>query len=294
MKHAPKHREWKPRLPIRNPKPPPDSPSKGKIFPFLRLSGEIRNQIYLDIIGPEVSQPRKIHKNAYGEEYEVGGRFWPIRVFNTAVFVINRQINKEFSDVLWNTLSVEWRLYSYELDKEHLRLFTSMKRLQRCKLITSTEALDKSTFMWCPSQDRILPHEWSKRVRDTTAITLDIDLTVFGLAHKLNRMPQLKEIHIEYWEEENIFADESYWVRFRDGSLDRYVSTDLKDVFAAELRGMTKAQTSGTLCDECAALFASAMERPKEKLPEFYTQEPERCIPRDTVPQWNDKIRGWV
>ncbi|KAL8908064.1 MAG: hypothetical protein Q9207_001043 [Kuettlingeria erythrocarpa] len=271
-------------------------PPKGKTFPFLKLSGEIRNQIYLDIIGPERPRTRKFHKLAYGGEYEVGGKFWPMRRFSMALLLVNRQIHEEFSDIVWDVQSVEWRLPSYELDKDDLRLFTSMKRLQRCKLIISTDEVHRSTYIALyRDQNQSLDDEWSERVRDSTASGRDIEFTIFGLAYKLNRMPQLKEIHIEYWEGERAYDDkQSYWVHLRDGSLHRYVGASLRDVFGTELRGMTKVQISGTLCDKCAALFASAMERPKEVLPDVYRQEPERSIPRNTVPQWNDKIRAWL
>ncbi|KAI4207168.1 MAG: hypothetical protein LQ346_000746 [Caloplaca aetnensis] len=269
---------------------------KRMAFPFLRLSGEIRNQIYLDIIGPEIPRTRKFRKTAYGVEHEFGPKFWPMRRFSMALLIVNRQIHGEFSDIVWDVLSVEWRLSSFELDKDDLRLFTSMKRLQRCKLIISIDEILRSTYIdRHGDRNQSLDDEWSERARDSTASGKDIELTIFGLAYKLNRMPQLKEIHIEYWEGEGAYDDEeSYWVLLRDGSLHRYVEANLIDVFGTELRGMTKVQISGTLCDECAALFASAMERPKEVLPDVYMQEPERCIPRDTVPQWNDKIRGWV
>lgn len=295
MKNQPKPDKWEPQPAIDVPKPPPDpivaqAPLEEKIFPFLNLSGEIRNQIYLDIIGAEVPRVGRSHSNPCGVENEDGGKFRPVRTFNTALFVVNHQINQEFSDVLWNVLSVEWAVCSYELDKEELRLFTSMKRLQRCKLIIDTQKIRRPTWTY---RDRSLDGLWSTRVRDTTAEGLDIERTVFGLAHKLNRMPQLKEVHLEYGEHEDSY-DESYWVRFRDGSLYRYDAADLKAVFGTELRGMKKVQISGSLCDECAALFASTFVRPKETLPEAYMQEPEKCIPRHTVPQWNDKIRGWV
>lgn len=165
-------------------------PSKGKTFPFLELSGEIRNQIYLGIIGPEIPRTRKFHRGAFGIEYEVGGKFWPVRRFSMALLLVNRQIHEEFSDILWGTLSVEWKLSSYKLDKEDLRLFTSMKRLQRCKLIISMKELSQLTYIYDPrDRDRSLDNVWSTRARDTTAGSLDIELTIFGLAYKLNRMP---------------------------------------------------------------------------------------------------------
>ncbi|KAL8642414.1 MAG: hypothetical protein Q9228_000882 [Teloschistes exilis] len=121
----------------------------------------------------------------------------------------------------------------------------------------------------------------------------DVELTTFGLGHRLSRMSHLKQMHLEYHESEDSWED-GYWVRYRDGSLVRHTGNDLKTVFSDDLRGMKLVHVSGTLCDECAALVASAIERPREILPEEYQQEPEKCIPRATVPLWEDKSRRWV
>ncbi|KAL8723093.1 MAG: hypothetical protein Q9225_000564 [Loekoesia sp. 1 TL-2023] len=247
----------------------PPSPEE-KIFPFLKLSAEIRNQIYLDIIGPEVPRP-------------VDTKFWPDRRFNTAFFVLNHQIHREFFHILWKVLSVEWKFDSFDLNLKELALFTSMKRLRRCKLMLDSRPAFSSELLARPV---IRP-----RYGDATAYELDVELTVFGVAHKLNNMPHLEEIHLHY--EESQF-DDDYFVRYQDGSLIRFAGSDLIIVFATELSGIKKVQISGILCDECSALLASAIKRPKEALPDAYMVQPEKCIPRKTLPQWNDKARGWV
>ncbi|KAL8765807.1 MAG: hypothetical protein Q9209_007211 [Squamulea sp. 1 TL-2023] len=248
--------------------------SDNTIFPFLELSGEIRNQIYLDIVGPKLPRP------LYCEEY-----FRPDRRFNTAFFTLNRQVSREFSDILWNVLSVEWKNNKFELNREDVARFTSMKRLQRCKLILELQF----TFRY-PSTERAA-HDHTRRNLTTEA--MPVECTVFGLGHKLNRMPHLKEIHLEYEGYDGDF-DIDYFLWYRDGSLIRWSGDDLMTVFADNLRGMKKVQVSGTLCCECAALVATAMERPKEVLSEFHATEPDKCLPRSTVPQWCDKARGWI
>ncbi|KAL8841642.1 MAG: hypothetical protein Q9170_000856 [Blastenia crenularia] len=246
------------------------APLEEKIFPFCKLSGEIRNQIYTDIIGPKVPRP-KIFKEIKWREVNVGPRFWPDRKFNTAIFLLSRRTHQEFMHVLWDILGVEWEVDDSKLDQKDVRLFTSMRLLQRCKIIIDT-------YKFGPVY---LGGDW------------DVELTVFGLAHKINRMPHLEQIHLEYIEDEDSYTDH-YFVRFQDHSVQHYYGSDLKTVFGTELRGMKKVEISGSLCDECSALLASAMERSKEVLPQHPGTEPEKCIPRATLPQWNDKVRGWV
>ncbi|KAL8653199.1 MAG: hypothetical protein Q9210_002241 [Variospora velana] len=93
-----------------------------KKFLFLDLSGEIPKQIYQDIIRPEI--PRTW--NMLNER-----NIWPDRKFITALSVLNH--------ILENVLSVEWTIQTYKPDEEEVRLFTSMKRLQRCKLVVGNE-----------------------------------------------------------------------------------------------------------------------------------------------------------
>lgn len=249
------------------------------VFPCLKLSGEVRNQIYRDVIGPKLPRPVSVYCEHKWEYTFVGKDFWPDRRFNTALFFLNRQINREFSDILWNILGLEWNSDHFKLDRDDVARFVSMKRLQRCKLI-----LD-------------LRQCWTFECHFTchpfTIVPMDVELTVFGLAHKLNQMPHLREVHLEYNQSDGAF-DEDFFLRYRDGSLIRYSGHDLKTVFADDLRGMKKVQMSGTLCGECAALVASAMERPKEVLSDLHAKEPDRCIPRHTLPQWSDKHRGWI
>ncbi|KAL8677259.1 MAG: hypothetical protein Q9186_006295 [Xanthomendoza sp. 1 TL-2023] len=255
------------------------------VFPFLQLSGEIRNQIYLDIIGPKLQRPTPL-QDGWKKDSRDDLELWPDRRFNPALFFLNRQINREFSDILWNTLSVEWRNDCFELDKDDVARFTSMKRLQRCTIILS--------LSWQRRITEPVGGLWYSYFRgNDTSEAMDVELTVFGLAHKLNKMPNLKEIHLEYKENDGDFIN-NYFLRYQDGSLVRWSGDDLKTVFGNDLRGMKTVQLSGTLCCECAALFISAMERPKEKLLELYGNEPDKCFPRLTVPQWSDKARGWI
>ncbi|KAL9598263.1 MAG: hypothetical protein Q9219_004622 [cf. Caloplaca sp. 3 TL-2023] len=262
------------------------SPLRKKVFPFLKLSAELRNQIYLDIIGPSIPRPSREeqHPQYSWLKLTIEATFWPDRQFNAAFFVLNRQIYQEFAHTLWKVLNLEWRIKTFDLNPKELALFTSMKRLQRCTLI-----FDSTPFL---SPELLSRPTFKTRYGNATAHELDIELTIFGLAHKLNRMSCLDEIHLEYGEESN--CNEDYFVRYRDGSLLRLQGSDLRTVFGNELRGMKKVKISGTLCDECSALFASAMERPKEVLSEFYLVEPEKCIPRASLPQWDDKVRRWV
>ncbi|KAI4122231.1 MAG: hypothetical protein LQ338_005937 [Usnochroma carphineum] len=290
------------------PMEPAVAQAKATVFPFLKLSGETRNQIYLDIIGPEMPRLRNLDKSPHAVDVLGRKKFRPLRKFDTALFVLNHQTNQEFSDILWNVLSVEWKVDSYKLDEEELRLFTSMRRLQRCELILDTRAIFFSSMVLRPRRnldwhstvpashcgsDWLSVNGWSINARDMTGWALDVELTVFGLAHRLNRMTQLQQIHLDYCEYMDSYYN-SYFVRFRDGSLLRYTGADVRAVLSTELRGMKKVEISGSLCDECAALFASAIEGPKEPLPEVYMQDPETCIPRHTTPQWDDKNRGWV
>ncbi|KAI4104540.1 MAG: hypothetical protein LQ339_003843 [Xanthoria mediterranea] len=256
------------------------------IFPFLKLSGEVRNQIYRDIIGPKLPRPVSVYCEQKWEYTSVGEDFWPDRRFNTALFFLNRQINREFSDILWDILGVEWNNDHFKLDRDNVARFVSMKRLQRCKLILGLR------HDYCRPSRTGPPISCYDARHLFAALSMDIELTVFGLAHKLNQMPHLKEVHLEYNESDGDF-DEDFFLRYRDGSLIRYSGDDLKTVFADDLRGM-KVQMSGTLCGECAALVASAMERPKEVLSDLHAQEPDRCIPIHTLPQWSDKHRGWI
>lgn len=255
------------------------------MVPFLKLSAEIRNQIYLDVIGPEVPRPQTYEQcpRRSGAKILIQTKFWPDRRFNIAFFVLNRQIHREFFHILWKVLRLEWKVDSFDLDLEELALFTSMKRLRRCKLILDSRPAFSSELLARPV---IRP-----RYGDATAYELDVELIVFGLAHKLNRMPHLEEIHLHY--EESQF-DDNYFVRYQDGSLVRFAGSDLTVVFGTELRGIKKTKISGSLCDECSALLASAIECPKEALPDAYMAQTEKCIPRTTLPQWNDKARGWV
>ncbi|KAI4281171.1 MAG: hypothetical protein L6R38_003911 [Xanthoria sp. 2 TBL-2021] len=255
------------------------------VFPFLRLSGEVRNQIYGDIIGPKLPRPFSVYCEQK-REYKSVGDFWPDRKFNTAFFFLNRQINREFSDILWNILVVEWKNDHFELDKHDVVRFVSMKRLQRCKLILELRQ------NWRPSQiSRPISYYYTRH--PITAMTMEVELTVFRLAHKLNQMPHLREVHLEYNESDGAFHRD-FFLRYRDGSLIRWSGDDLKTVFSDDLRGMKKVQMSGTLCSECATLLASAMERPKEFLSDLHAKEPDRCISRNTLPQWSDKHRGWI
>ncbi|KAL8703008.1 MAG: hypothetical protein Q9201_003824 [Fulgogasparrea decipioides] len=268
------------------------SPKKA-IFPFLRLSGETRNQIYLEILGPKLPRPPPPPPLPLGTWSRPSGSrdleryFWLDRKFNTALFLLNRQISREFMDVMWDNLGVEWHVDSFELDPKDNRRLEAMNRLQRCKLVLHSHP----TYHWFPANSvtRQTPHS----TYDLTAWALDIELTVWGLGHKLNRMPHLKQVHIEYTEEEDTWED-GYWLRFRDGSLVQFFGPELKTVLSTDLRGIKNVTVTGTLCDECAALVASAIERPKDILAEAYMQEPDKCIPRKTVPQWCNKTRGWI
>ena len=256
-----------------------------KIFPFLKLSAELRNHIYLDILGPVV--PRPPHPSITGpivlkpSRTVIEKNLWPNRKFNTALFVLNRQIHHEFTHILWKVLDVEWTLNGYHLHPTDVRLFTSIKYLQRCKLIISIDALRYANTIHGITDDYL------------TSPVPDIEETVFGLPHKLNRMLHLEQIHIEYHEDEDSYEGD-YWVRSPDDSLLRYVGADLKTVFGIELRGVKKVRISGSLCDECSALLSSAIQRPKDTLPEVYRAELEQRIPRTTLPQWSDKVRGWT
>ncbi|KAL8855114.1 MAG: hypothetical protein Q9221_000020 [Calogaya cf. arnoldii] len=246
--------------------------SHGSIFPFLKLSGEVRNQIYRDIIGLKLPRPLSIYCEQKREYKSV--LLWPDRRFNTAFFFLNRRINREFSDMLWDILGVEWKNDDFELNKKDVARFLSMKRLQRCKLIVE---LHRMWRPWRPFMDQ----------------SMEVEDNVFGLAHKLNRMPHLREIHLAYNESDGAF-DDDFYVEYRDGSLIRWSGDDLKTVFVDDLRGMKKVQISGTVCCECTAMFASAMERPKEMLSDLNAKESDSCFPRRTVPQWSDKQRGWI
>ncbi|KAL9585709.1 MAG: hypothetical protein Q9212_001366 [Teloschistes hypoglaucus] len=248
-------------------------------FPFFQLPGEIRNKIYMDFLGPQL--PRPIPEPGAGKEENF---FWLDRQFNVALFLVSRQVSREFLDILWDNLGVEWHVDTFELDpKETLRFF-SMKNLQRCKLILRlSPSRIASRKLYIPSYD-------SYTSVDTA---MDVELTTFGLGHRLSRMLHLKQLHLEYHESEDSW-EYGYWVAYRDGSLVQHMGTDLKTVFSDDLRGMKLVHVSGSLCDECAALVASAIERPREILPEMYEQEPEKCIPRATVPVWEDKSRRWV
>ncbi|KAI4105797.1 MAG: hypothetical protein L6R37_002544 [Teloschistes peruensis] len=250
-------------------------------FPFFQLSGEIRNQIYLDILGPQLPRPIP-EEPAGGKEGEF---FWIDRQFNVALFLVSKQISREFSDNLWDNLGVEWHIDTFVLDPEETLRFFSMKYLQRCKLILHSS----------PSFTYAASRRFDRRgnIYDITVSAIDVELTTFGLGHRLSRMSHLKQMHLEYHESEDSWED-GYWVRYRDGSLVQHMGNDLKTVFSDGLRGIKLVHVSGTLCDECAALVASAIERPREILPEEYQQEPEKCIPRATVPLWEDKSRRWV
>ncbi|KAL8737447.1 MAG: hypothetical protein Q9181_001663 [Wetmoreana brouardii] len=258
------------------------SPEKA-IFPFLRLSGEIRNQIYLEILGPKLPKPppllsplprtwRRPSDSGDCERY-----FWFDRKFNTALFLLNRQINQEFMDVMWNNLGVEWHVDTFELDPKDTSRLEAMNRLQRCKLILHSHP----TYHCFPAKSvmRQTPHSRY----DLTAWALDIELTVWGLGHKLNRMPHLKQVHVDYTEEEDTWED-GYWLRFRDRSLVQFFGPELKTVLSTDLGGIKNVTVTGTLCDECAALVASAIERPKEKLAEAYMQESENVSQEKLFP----------
>ena len=252
---------------------------ENSVFPFLKLSGEVRNQIYCDIIGPKLPRPippfctQNVH-------------FWPDRNFNTALFFLNRQISREFSDTLWNNLGVEWKNDHLVLNKDDVARFESMKRLQRCKLIIEVRDF------WRPSAMNP-PNSYYYARHPIIARSIEIELTVFGLAHKLNQMPHLRYLHLEYHESIQDF-EEDVFLKYRDGSLVRWSGDDVKTVFSEDLRGMKEVQMSGALCCECAALVASAMERPKEVLSDLHAREPDRCIPRRTTPEWGDKLRDWI
>ncbi|KAI4260174.1 MAG: hypothetical protein LQ352_000439 [Teloschistes flavicans] len=249
-------------------------------FPFLQLSGEIRNQIYLDILGPQLPSPLPGQSGCEKQDL-----FWLDRQFNVALFLVSRQVSREFSDILWDNLGVEWHMNTFELDPKESRRFFSMKLLQRCKLILHSHP----NFMYAASST-----ENRTRITGNSVFTaMDVELTTFGLGHRLSRMSHLKQMHLEYYENEDSWSD-GYWVRYRDDSLVQYMGTDLKTVFSNDVRGMKLVQVSGTLCNECAALVASAIERPREILPDVYKQEPEKCIPRATVPLWDNKGRRWV
>ncbi|KAI4187043.1 MAG: hypothetical protein L6R41_003069 [Letrouitia leprolyta] len=266
------------------------SPPEDKIFPFLRLSAEIRNQIYMNVIGPKVPRPLGWHEQCPERSWAkilVGEKkFWPDRKFNEAFFLLNHQIHREFFHILWKVLSVEWKLDHFDLDLRELALFSSMTRLQRCKLILSSY-MESKLEARPPNR-----WHWFSR-RDLTLFDLDAELTVFGLAHKLSRMLYLDEIHIEYDESESGF-DADYFIRYQDGSITHFTGLDLKTVFGNDLRGKKNVRVSGNLCDECAAAFTSAMVISNETLPDTYRVEPEKCIPRGTIPQWSDEVRGWI
>lgn len=204
-----------------------------KTFPFLRLSAEIRNQIYLDIIGPQLPRPQRLEQCPHRSWFQilVEEKFWPDRTFNTAFFVLNHQIHHEFSHILWKVLSVEWKVDNFDLNLRELSFFTSMTRLQRCKLI-----LNSGPGLSTELGARPVFRSWYGR-RDATAFELDVELTVFGLAHKLSRMPHLDEIYVEYDETESGF-DQDYFVRYCDGSLIHFTGPDLKFVLGDDLRAM--------------------------------------------------------
>lgn len=271
----------KPQDPVKMQNPEIATSPREEFFPFFRLSGEIRNQIYLESLGPQL--PRPVPEPGAGTEEKV---FWLDRHVNVALFLVSRQVSREFSDILWDNLGVEWHVDTFELDPDEALRFFSMKYLQRCKLILR---LSPSRIR-AASRRVYIPWYHSYTWVDNA---MDVELTTFGLGHRLSRMLHLKQIHLEYHESEDSWED-GYWVQYRDGSVVQHTGSDLKTVFSDDLRGMKIVNVSGNLCDECAALLASAIERSREILLEVYTQEPEKCIPRATVPVWEDKSRRWV
>ncbi|KAL8710395.1 MAG: hypothetical protein Q9220_004996 [cf. Caloplaca sp. 1 TL-2023] len=258
---------------------------KVKPFPFLSLSGELRNQIYTYILGPRL--PRPIPSEAPGDNTHEE-HFWPDRKFNTALFLLNRQTNREFSDVLWNTLALEWNVDSFELQPDHLaRLRCMQPRLQRCKVL-----LDLRSPYWKVFRPR--RPLYNPTNRDITASALEIEKTIFGLGHLLNSsMPHLKEIHIEYLEDKHTINDD-YWLLYRNGAMVHWMGADLKVVVGEDLRGFKDVRIGGNLCEECTALVLSVIEQPKEARPDEWNEGPGVCFPKDTLPRWDQKIRDWV
>ena len=231
-------------------------------FNFQALPGEIRNQIYLETLGP-----------AWERQPLLDSCLRFSHTTNTSMMYLNRKTREEFLDVLWDHLSVSLVIDQFMLPMDELKTLLSMTRLQKCSI-----------------NIRALPFRregLSLRFRETDI--LDVEQTVFGLPHRLNRMPNLRQIDLNY-SEEAADVPVSYWLRYCDGSFVQHLSTDIKDVFSQDLRGMKAAHVTGSLCDECAASVASSMKRPKE----IQTREPERCVPHLTTSKWSEKLRRWL
>ncbi|KAL8953911.1 MAG: hypothetical protein Q9222_000285 [Ikaeria aurantiellina] len=260
-----------------------------KPFLFLSLSGELRNQIYKLIIGPKLPRPPTTPQLPNRDDSaNEKNFFWPDRKFNTALFLLNRQTNREFSDVLWNTMTLEWNIDCFELRPDHLaRLRCMAPRLQRCNVILDLRKAWGSKLLLRPLYD--------PTGRDITASALEIERTIFGVGSLLNdSMPCLKEVNIEYLEDTQSY-DDDYWLVYRNGAMVRWLGSDLKLVVGADLRGFKSVRIGGNLCEECTALVLSVIDQPKEvRWEEWKGGSSGMCYPRDTLPRWDNKIRGWV
>ncbi|KAL9020334.1 MAG: hypothetical protein Q9185_002412 [Variospora sp. 1 TL-2023] len=167
-------------------------------------------------------------------------------------------------------MSVEWTVQTYKVGEEEVRLFTSMKRLQRCKLIVETSKIHFSTWALRELRDQ----DWHSKVprmhcgslyhiNVSPCWALKVEDTVLGLVYQLNYMPQLKELHLEYKEDDNLRL-ESFFVHSADGSLRRYSGYNIKMLFNSDLRYMKKVHIRGNLDDFWTASIASAVILPKE------------------------------
>ncbi|KAL8734673.1 MAG: hypothetical protein Q9166_001329 [cf. Caloplaca sp. 2 TL-2023] len=161
--------------------------------------------------------------------------FWLDRSFNTALFSLDRQINRQFSDLLWNILGVEWKSDCFELDPAHVARFTSMKRLQRCTLILEIANLWLS-YDYQGTGAAAARDLTNHSSRNLLTKAMHVELSIFGLAHKLNRMPHLREIRLECNQCE-VSLQQDYFLRYQDGSLVRYPGDELKTVFSKRPQG---------------------------------------------------------
>ena len=248
-----------------------------KSISFLALSGEIRNQIYLDILGPQLCRPdddTPFYEQEKGYFDPKAKGFFIDHQFNRSILLVNRQVNREFSDVLWQHLRVDLLIETLRLDQKDMARLLSMPRLEQCTLRIHL------THRW--QHPDVHGDDFDQRI-------VDIDLTVFSIAHKLSRMSRLNRVCVDYIEDQDDY-DDDHFLRYRDGSIIRRSYSDLKDFLGQDLRGIKNLQVTGTLCGECTALLVSAMECP----PEVYIQDPDYCFPTETTPEWSDKVRNWI
>lgn len=174
-------------------------------------------------------------------------------------------VGPEPPDRLENILSVEWTVQTYKLGEEEVRLFTWMKRLQRCKLVVETSNIHFSTWALRELRDQ----DWHSKVprmhcgslyliNVSPCWVLKVEDAVFGLVYQLNCMPQLTELHLEYKEDDDL-RWESFFVQFTDSSLRHYSRYNIKMLFNSDFRYTKKVQIRGNLDDYWTASIASAV-----------------------------------